>query len=196
MAGRSVCHGRTISRTRNQLEDSMKRAAAAVVGLCLCVGLATGCTTRLTDFTVLSTKNVDLSKMGTYTRGMSRVKGEDLAFIIIFIPTEQPHPKEAIDRAIQSVPGAVALVDGVVYQKGWWFIVGQSGFMVEGTPLIDPALTGGHAQLQSNYMLSFYNPQTKQQEVKYLDKETFAMAKQSLDRHDEKAISELLAKLR
>ena len=173
----------------------MKRVAAAVVGLSLCVGFTTGCTTRLTDFTVLSTKNVDLSRMSTYTRGTSRVQGEDLAFIIIFIPTSQPHPKEAIDRAIQSVPGAVALVDGVVYQKGWWFIVGQSGFIVEGTPLIDPALTGGHAKLQSNYMLSLYNPQTKQQEVKYVDKETFVTAKQSLDRHDEKAMSELLAKL-
>jgi hypothetical protein len=174
----------------------MRRITAAVVGLCLFVIFTMGCTTRLTDFTVLSTKNVDLSKMGTYTRGLSRVKGEDLAFIIIFIPTGQPHPKEAIDRAIQSVPGAVALVDGVVYQKGWWFIFGQSGFMVEGTPLIDPALSGGHVQLKSNYMLSLYNPQTKQQEVKFLDRETFTSAKQALDRHDEKAMSELLANLR
>jgi hypothetical protein len=55
--------------------------------------------------------------------------------------------KEAIDQAIESKPGAVALVDGVVYQKIWYipYIYGQSGFTVEGTPLIDPALTGGAA---------------------------------------------------
>jgi len=155
-----------------------------------------GCTTRLTDFTVLSTKNVDLSKMSSFTRGLSRVQGEDLIFWIIFIPTGNPNFKEAVDRAIQTVPGAVALVDGVAFQKSWWFIFGQTGFMVEGTPLIDPSLTGQRSQLQSNYILSFYNPQTKQQEVKYLDKETFASAKQSLERHDEQAMSELLAKLR
>ncbi|MGO9243888.1 MAG: hypothetical protein ACLPT4_16280 [Verrucomicrobiia bacterium] len=173
----------------------MKGVSVTAAGLLLCMSLIVGCTTRLTDFTVLSTKNVDLSKMASYTRGISRVHGEDLITIIIFIPTGVPNAKEAIDRAIQSVPGAIALVDGVVYQKAWWFLIGQSGFMVEGTPLIDPSLTGGHTQLKSNYMLSFFNPQTKQQEVRYLDKETFATARQAFDRHDEKAMSELLVEL-
>jgi hypothetical protein len=49
--------------------------------------------------------------------------------------------KEALDRAIESVPGAVALLDGVLTQRAWYipYIYGESSFLVEGTPLIDPA---------------------------------------------------------
>jgi hypothetical protein len=65
----------------------------------------------------------------------------DKAHIILFIPFGRPHLKEAIDRAIESTPGAVALVDGVVYSKSWWAILyGQSKIIVEGTPLMDPSL--------------------------------------------------------
>jgi len=174
----------------------MRRSAAVSACLVVCLSFLTvSCTTRMTDFTVLSTKNVDLSKMASYTRGPQRVKGEDLAFIIIFIPTGVPHPKEAIDKAIESVPGAIALVDGVVYQRGWWFILGQSGFIVEGTPLIDPSLTGGHAQLKSPYIFSFYSAETKKQEVRYLDRHTYASLRKSLEAHDEQAVSQLVSKL-
>ena len=102
----------------------------------------TGCSTRLIDFTVISTKNVDLSRGASFERAKARVEGIDKVHIIVFIPTGTPNIKEAIDRAIESVPGAVALLDGVVTQKAWWipYIYGQSMFLVEGTPLVDPAL--------------------------------------------------------
>ena len=47
-----------------------------------------------------------------------------------------------MDRAIESQPGAVALVDGVVSFKSWIipFIYGQQKYIVEGSPLIDPKL--------------------------------------------------------
>ena len=100
------------------------------------------CTTRLVDFTIISTKNLDLSKGATFERGRSRVEGVDQVFIIIIVPTGTPNMKEALDRAIESVPGAVAILDGVITQRAWSipFIYGESGFLVEGTPLIDPAL--------------------------------------------------------
>ncbi|MCU0858149.1 MAG: hypothetical protein MUC65_07090 [Pontiellaceae bacterium] len=107
------------------------------------IGLASvGCTTRLTDFTVISTKNVDWSRSQSFTRSPARVQGVDLTHIIIFIPTGVPDMKEAIDRAIESKPGSVALVDGVVYAKSWYipYIYGRSSYVVEGSPLIDPAL--------------------------------------------------------
>ena len=57
-------------------------------------------------------------------------------------PTGTPNIKEAIDRAIESVPGAVALLDGVLSYSSWNAILyGQIKYIVEGTPLIDPALT-------------------------------------------------------
>jgi hypothetical protein len=118
----------------------MKKAVALVLlGI-----ISTGCTTRLVDFTAISTKNVDWSKAATFNRSSARVEGKDTAHIIVFIPTGIPNMKEAIDRAIESKSGGVALVDGVVYSKFWWipYIYGQTSYVVEGTPLIDPALTG------------------------------------------------------
>jgi hypothetical protein len=102
-----------------------------LVVMLLALALAS-CTTRLVDFTIISTKNLDLSKGATFERGRSRVQGADQVFIM----------KEALDRAIESVPGAVAILDGVITQRAWSipFIYGESGFLVEGTPLIDPAL--------------------------------------------------------
>lgn len=106
------------------------------------VAALSGCSQRIMDFTVISSKNVDLSKGAEFKRGLTRVHGEDLKHIIVFIPTGQPNAKVALDKAIESTPGAVGLVDGVITSHGWWipYIYGQSKVEVEGTPLIDPTL--------------------------------------------------------
>ncbi|HJQ84704.1 MAG TPA: hypothetical protein VKA21_11535 [Candidatus Binatia bacterium] len=118
------------------MRKSLMLAGIAVLG---------GCTTRIVDFTVISTKNVDWSQASSLQRAPSRVEGIDMVHIIIFIPTGQPNMKEAVDRAIEKVPGAVALVDGVVYSKGWYipYIYGRSWFAVEGTPLVQSNRTAG-----------------------------------------------------
>ncbi|MBL7973754.1 MAG: hypothetical protein JNJ85_02505 [Candidatus Kapabacteria bacterium] len=102
----------------------------------------TGCSFRVLDFTLISSKNVDLSKATTFIRGKSRVDGKDMMHLIIIIPTGTASIKEALDRAIESTPGCVALLDGVVYSKFWYipYIYGQQSAVVEGTPLIDPSL--------------------------------------------------------
>ena len=104
--------------------------------------LLAGCSQRIMDFTIVSSKNVDLSQISDFERGHSRVEGVDKKQIIFFIPTGVPNAKEAIDRAIESVPGAVALVDGVVTHYFWWipYIYGESYYVVEGTPIINPKL--------------------------------------------------------
>jgi len=101
-----------------------------------------GCTVRLADFTIISTKNIDLARGADFKRGQARIEGVDSVSIIIFVPTGTPNIKEAIDRAIESVPGAVALLDGVIYAKSWCIplLYGQNKYVVEGTPLIDPNL--------------------------------------------------------
>lgn len=106
------------------------------------VALLSGCTTRLTDFTVISTKNIDLSRGTEFIRGDNRVEGEDTKHIIIFIPTGVPNAKEAADRAIESTPGAVALLDGVLEHEWFYFpyIFGYVKYRIKGTPLIDPKL--------------------------------------------------------
>jgi hypothetical protein len=119
-----------------------KKQVSLMVSIAFLGMLFTGCTTRLVDFTAISTKNVDWSRAASYQRNGTRIKGKDTVHIIIFFPTGVPNMKEAIDRAIESVPGGVALVDGVVSVKSFYIplIYGQNSYVVEGSVLVDPAL--------------------------------------------------------
>jgi hypothetical protein len=98
----------------------------------------TGCVSvnRIGDFTIVSSKNIDLSHGANFKRGTTRVTGQDMVSTAGFVPIT-PNMKTAIDRAIESTPGAIALLDGVISQKttAW-----KVGYVVEGTPLIDPSL--------------------------------------------------------
>ncbi len=138
----------------------------------------TGCTARLVDYTIISTKNVDLARAGSFQKGKSRVQGEDKMSIIIFIPTGVPNVKEAIDRAIESVPGAVALVDGVVDYRYFWipYIYGEETYIVEGTPLIDPNLASA-SELKSQFMIAKVNKDGDLKELKYVTPEEYQKAK-------------------
>ncbi|MEE9338416.1 MAG: hypothetical protein V3U87_10070 [Methylococcaceae bacterium] len=90
-----------------------------------------GCTKRVVDFTVISTKNVSIP---TADKG-KRITGEDCV-VVILIPFGIPNLKEAIDRTIENAGSEYdALVDGVVYQLNHSFIFGQQCFRVEGTPI-------------------------------------------------------------
>jgi hypothetical protein len=121
----------------------MKRKITSAILVVLVSTLLVSCTNRILDFTVVSSKNLDLTKGASFVKGKSRVTGEDLAHWIIVIPTSEVNIKEALDRAIESTPGCVALLDGVIYEKFWYFpyVYGQQVVIVEGTPLIDPSLT-------------------------------------------------------
>lgn len=82
----------------------------------------TGCTARLVDFTIISTKNVKVPQTG---RG-ARVMGKDCSFFGV------PNIKEALDKAIEGAgPDYDALVDGVLYQSVFFV----KCFKVEGTPI-------------------------------------------------------------
>lgn len=139
--------------------------------------LLAGCTTRLIDFTMISTKNIDFSRSANFQRGKTRVEGKDSASIIIIIPTGVPSMKEAIDRAIESVPGAVALVDGVVSSKVFYFpyLFGESTYLVEGTPLIDPALSS--IELESNYIICRIDGMGGIKETKFVSEEKYLSVK-------------------
>lgn len=119
----------------------MKRNSWLLVVFLFAGILFSGCSPRLIDFTIISTKNVDLAKSDKFKRGSTRIEGKDIIHSVLFIPFGVSNLKEAVDRAIEKIPGAVALVDGVVYVRNWYaFIYGQSGYIVEGTPLIDTSM--------------------------------------------------------
>ena len=94
------------------------------------LGVPMACTQRVTDFTVMSTKNNELTN--SHPRGL-RVKGEDCVTIILFIPLGNPDLKEASDRAIENGGlTADALVDGVVRRTSE-IAFGSLCYQVEGT---------------------------------------------------------------
>jgi hypothetical protein len=120
----------------------MKKFKLKLMILSMTAIIFSSCSHRVLDFTLISSKNVDLSKGASFVRGKNRVEGKDKVHWIIIIPTGTVNIKEAIDRAIESTPGCVALLDGVIYTKFWWipYIYGQQSATIEGTPLIDPSL--------------------------------------------------------
>jgi len=101
--------------------------------------LLSGCTVRVADLTVASTKNYNLNSTA-FTKG-KRVTAEDKHAVILF-PTGIPNVKTAIDRAIEQDRCAVGLTDMVVTQLNHAFIFGEIGVRVEGNLLLDKSLEG------------------------------------------------------
>lgn len=98
---------------------------------------ANGCSERLGSFTVLSTKNIDLSNFSTQTEmGLDRVRGEDVSHIVFVCPNKIPSFKEAVDIALEE-NDSYMLSDAVL--KYEWFyiplIYGQEKFVAEGIPV-------------------------------------------------------------
>jgi len=150
----------------------MKKNVCVLVLVILFVGV-TGCSQRLVDFTIISSKNIDLSQAANFKRGQDRVEGKDVTHIIIFIPTGVPNAKEALDRAIESVPGAIALVDGVITAHSWYipYIYGRSWYVVEGTPLINPKIVS--TKSIDKYMVSKLDKDGNVKEFKIVDKANY-----------------------
>ena len=117
--------------------------------------LCSGCTMRLIDFTVISSKNVTLNA----PQAPNRTTGRDCVDLLLFIPINgrlQPNLKEAVDRAIEAAgTGYDALIDGVVDQETLFtYIYNRACFIVEGTPINTKQLTssadGNDADLAQN----------------------------------------------
>ncbi len=99
-----------------------------------------GCVNRIGDFTIASTKNIDIKSESHRVDTRRRVQGRDVIHIISFIPTGTfPNMKEAMDNAIEKAPGAVAL-SNVTVKRGAWYIpliYGQDYFEIEGNPVYE-----------------------------------------------------------
>jgi hypothetical protein len=70
-----------------------------------------------------------------------RVSGQTEQQVYFIIPIGNVNVRTSVERAINSVPGCVALVDGSIKltQRVFFpFIYADSKIVVEGTPLIDP----------------------------------------------------------
>jgi hypothetical protein len=101
--------------------------------------LLSGCTVRVADLTVASSKNYNLNST-KFVKG-KRVTAED-SYPVILFPTGIPNVKTAIDRAIEQDRCAVGLTDMVVSQLNHAFIFGKIGVRVEGNLLLDRSVAG------------------------------------------------------
>ena len=121
------------------------RTANSVCLLAAIAILFAGCTQRLAQLTVVSTKNMEWNRTNEYVRSNQAIVGKDISHMIIFIPTKfQVTIDEAIKNALEQIPGAVAMVDATLkYRFIYALVYAQSGYIIEGTVLIDPKLAGG-----------------------------------------------------
>lgn len=121
----------------------MKNSKLLFLTFSLTAIILTSCSFRVLGFTIVSSKNIDLSKAADFVRGKTRAQGKDIVHMILIIPTGRVDIKEALDKAIESTPGCVALLDGVIYNKLWLIpaLYGKQTAIVEGTPLIDPSMS-------------------------------------------------------
>lgn len=104
-----------------------------------CAFLLSGCTVRVADLTVASTKNYNLNS-GKFVKG-KRVTAED-SYPVILFPTGIPNVKTAADRAIEKDICAVGLTDVVVTQLNHAFLFGKIGLRVEGSLILDRSQPG------------------------------------------------------
>ena len=107
--------------------------------------VAGGCTTTpILDFSIISTKSLSVEDLGRLERREVRVSGQTEQQVYFIVPVGNVSVRTSVDRAIDSEPGCVALVDGSINltQRMFFpFIYADSKIVVEGTPLIDPART-------------------------------------------------------
>ncbi|MGF1707193.1 lipoprotein [Enterovibrio baiacu] len=101
--------------------------------------LVSGCTQRIADLTIGSTKNVNING-DNFVEG-DRVVGNDTTPIIL-LPIGVPNVEEATDAAIEQDACAVALTDITIESGFFSFLVGAIWYDVEGTLLIDKTKPG------------------------------------------------------
>ena len=100
------------------------------------LGISVGCTVRVADLTLVSTKNIDLNNTHLDARQGKRMKGEDcVVWPLGLIPLGVPNLEEAVDDALEKANGNI-MIDEVTYNKGAYFILASiSCIQVEGTVL-------------------------------------------------------------
>lgn len=103
-----------------------------IIAMFLTVIYLSGCTTHITDLSMISNKNINLNKVNIDTLPQKKsIEGEDTKFMFLFIPFGQPTLKEALNDALEKGQGDL-MVDASVYVTSWWFLIGETGIKIKG----------------------------------------------------------------
>lgn len=108
----------------------VKKIPVIIAVICVFLTMI-GCSYRMGDLTVASTKNVNIGEK--YVKVANGVIGKDTKSIILFIPTGNPSIEEAIDLALEKVGGDL-MTNVAIYCKYYWipYIYGETTIEVKG----------------------------------------------------------------
>lgn len=140
----------------------MKRKVGLLAGLAAVVLVLAGCATTREDlgrFSIISSKNVDLSRLGEMRKATENPLFGDTRARISQTNNKQLNAKfmwwyyrrvsenyqleNALDNVINGVPGGIALVDAkLAHIEKRRFTNFYHGYIFEGTVLVDPQITG------------------------------------------------------
>ena len=121
------------------MKQEQKKSLVSVFAFLLCV-LFAGCRSRVGDFTLITTKNIDLTTFSSHREESGeRVTGEDAQFFIFGIPTDFHilSIKEAVDDALDKKQSYM-LIDATIYYERFWIPLcwwGYEKFEVTGVPI-------------------------------------------------------------
>jgi hypothetical protein len=126
----------------------MNLACRLSAGLAAVLLLGPGCATRQGTFTVLSTKNTEISRVDLKRVNFTRnVEGKDSRFWFLFIPFgSAPTIENASDECLERGSGDF-MTSAVIYRTAWTVILFSYGsWMVQGD--VGDSLSGGAADIQ------------------------------------------------
>ena len=92
--------------------------------------LSISCVHRMGDFTVMSTRNVDVGSK--YTRVATAIEGKDVAHIIFGMIFKYPNLENAVDRALAEFDGDLMTNAVITYQAWNAIFYGQMVYRVTG----------------------------------------------------------------
>jgi hypothetical protein len=136
----------------------------------------TGCVTRIGDFTVMSSRNVELSRLGEFNRSSQTVKGTDSFVTVLgFIPVKtRVDLKKALDNALSKIPGAQALVDVRIDVRRLNFLLFQiESYVVSGTVLIDPRVVDASETIPDKTYLVMETDDGEDFKMRYVSEEEY-----------------------
>lgn len=116
----------------------MNQSIRLLLAASACMLISAGCATTVARLSIASTADMQFGKAGGYWVDQSNVVvGKDVTHTIVVFPCGGRDIPEAMNAALQAAPGAVALANVVIREKGWWipFIYGRDWFEVTGNPI-------------------------------------------------------------
>ncbi len=107
-----------------------------ILGALFLILAVSGCSIKFGDFSLLSTKQVEINGTKKYRKGNKKVVGKDIAHIIILFPTKLPLSySDAVSNALDEYC-AEYLTEVKITQKFWFipYIYGRTWVEAEGYP--------------------------------------------------------------